>query len=389
MDVDAALSEVPVNIAPLVDSLDGVTIEACTFNQAGLVLIWNFTTCVGAYTQTAVTPTDTGGNYDWVSQGNGMFTIEIPPSGGASINNDTEGFGWFTGTATGICPWRGPVIGFRAAGLNDKLIESAYDTTRALAGTALPAAAADAAGGLPISDAGGLDVDAIKTMTDKIGTITNTGGTATVGAILGDFANSALVTRVEAVQADIGDASASTLGSIYAILGNAAATITGRLPAALGSDGFIKASLWGAMGTALTETAGQIKAAIVKFFDVATPVLTCESVNQAQDNATTAEIKTAIEAAGSSLALILADTGTDGVVVASASKTGYALAAGALGIAHITLIDRIYEMINNKMLITEATGVASLKAIGGATEIASGSVTSAAGTTTRLELTWA
>ena len=35
-----------------------------------------------------------------------------------------------------------------------------YSATRGLAGTALPAAAADGAGGLPISDAGGLDLDA-------------------------------------------------------------------------------------------------------------------------------------------------------------------------------------------------------------------------------------
>jgi hypothetical protein len=46
------------------------------------------------------------------------------------------------------------------------------------------------------------EIDAIKVMTDKIGTIVNTGGTATIGAILGDFANSALVTRVAAVKSD-------------------------------------------------------------------------------------------------------------------------------------------------------------------------------------------
>jgi hypothetical protein len=38
----------------------------------------------------------------------------------------------------------------------------AYSVTRGLTGTALPAAAADAAGGLPISDAGGLDLDDLK-----------------------------------------------------------------------------------------------------------------------------------------------------------------------------------------------------------------------------------
>ncbi|MFA4972099.1 MAG: hypothetical protein WC683_05765 [bacterium] len=43
-----------------------------------------------------------------------------------------------------------------------------------------------------------------------------------------------------------------------------------------------------------------------------------------------ADVKTAIEAAGSSIASILADTGTDGVVVAAASKTGYTLAAAGL-----------------------------------------------------------
>src|SRR3990167_5383396 len=160
-DVDTALAEVPINLAALIDDTDFKTREeSVVFNQAGLDLVWNFVTTAGAMTQTAVTPTDTLGNYDWVNQGNGMYSIEIPASGGASINNDTEGFGWFTGFATGILPWRGPVCGFRAAGLNNVLIDDAYSATRGLTGTALPAAAADAAGGLPISDVGGLDLDA-------------------------------------------------------------------------------------------------------------------------------------------------------------------------------------------------------------------------------------
>lgn len=51
-----------------------------------------------------------------------------------------------------------------------------YSATRGLSGTALPAAAADAAGGLPISDAGGLDLDAqIGTDIDAI--LTDTGTT--------------------------------------------------------------------------------------------------------------------------------------------------------------------------------------------------------------------
>lgn len=70
--------------------------------------------------------------------------------------------------------------------------------------TALPNAAADAAGGLPISDAGGLDLDAqIKTDIDnlvtRLGTPSDLGGGATVAANLAD---------IEAQTDDIGAAGA-------------------------------------------------------------------------------------------------------------------------------------------------------------------------------------
>lgn len=198
MDVDTALSEVPVNLLPLIDDTDFKTrITSAAYDAAGMDLVWNFVTTGGAFTQTAVTPT-TGGNYDWTHQGDGMYTIEIPASGGVSINNDAEGFGWFTGYMTGVLPFRGPVIGFRAAGLNNLLIDDAYSATRGLAGTALPNAAADAAGGLPISDAGGLDMDAQR---------------ADVAAILVDTGTT-LQGELDGIQADTED-------------------IQGRLPAAL------------------------------------------------------------------------------------------------------------------------------------------------------------
>ena len=173
LDVDAAISEAPVNIMPLIDDTDFTSRETgITYDQAGMDLVWNFVTTAGAFTQTVVTPT-TAGDYDWAHQGDGMYSIEITASGGADINNDTEGFGWFTGFATGVLPWRGPTIGFRAAGINNLLIDSAYSATRGMAGTALPDAAADAGGGLPISDTGGLDLDALDTNINDIETDTN------------------------------------------------------------------------------------------------------------------------------------------------------------------------------------------------------------------------
>lgn len=123
MVVDTALAEVPVNLMPLLDDTDFKTREtAIVYNSAGMDLVWNFVTTGGAYTQTAVTPT-TAGTYDWAHQGDGMYSIEIPASGGASINNDTEGFGWFSGLVTGVLPWRGPVIQFSPANVVNALVE--------------------------------------------------------------------------------------------------------------------------------------------------------------------------------------------------------------------------------------------------------------------------
>lgn len=112
--VDTAVV-VPVNVLPLTDDGDFKTREtAVNYNAAGMDLVWNFVTPAGAVTQTAVTPT-TAGVYDWAHAGDGMYTIEIPASGGGTINNDTEGVGYFSGVATGVLPWRGPNILFGAA----------------------------------------------------------------------------------------------------------------------------------------------------------------------------------------------------------------------------------------------------------------------------------
>lgn len=112
MNINAALAAVPVNIFPLIDDTDFKTRETgVLYNQAGMDLVWNFITRAGDFVQTAVTPT-TGGAYDWVNRGDAMYSIEIPATGGASINNNVEGYGWFTGICGGVLAWRGPVIYF-------------------------------------------------------------------------------------------------------------------------------------------------------------------------------------------------------------------------------------------------------------------------------------
>lgn len=256
MDVDTALSEVPVNLMPLIDDTDFKSIEAdVNYNATGLSLIWHFVTTAGAYSQTAVTPTDTGGNYDWVEQGNGMFTIEIPASGGASINNDTEGFGWFTGVATGVLPWRGPVIGFRAAGLNDLLIDSAYSTTRGLAGTALPNAAAEAAGGLYTRGTGAGQIN------QTVNGLANSNLVNIAGAAVSTTTAQLGVNAVK-----INDVAATSVTAINANLGTTQpVNFTGT-----GASALAKSDVVDIAGAAVDKTAAQIGVNIVEV--IADPV---------------------------------------------------------------------------------------------------------------------
>lgn len=80
------------------------------------------------------------------------------------------------GTNAGVAADAVAVSGDSTAADNLELACDNYSATRGLAGTALPAAAADAAGGLPISDAGGLDLDAMNTNVSAVLSDTGTDG---------------------------------------------------------------------------------------------------------------------------------------------------------------------------------------------------------------------
>jgi hypothetical protein len=234
MDVDTALAEVPVNILPLIDDTDFKTIEdAVVFNQAGLALFWNFVTTAGVQTCTAVTPTSAG-DYDWTDQGaSGMYAIEIPASGGASINNDTEGFGWFTGVATGILPWRGPVICFRAAALNNSLVDAG--TTGLLAPTVaartLDVTATGAAGidwanvenPTTAVDLSGTNIDVdqvVASVSGAVGSVTGAVGSVTgaVGSVTGNVGGNV-----------VGDVQGNVDGSVASVSGNIGGLAAGAI----------------------------------------------------------------------------------------------------------------------------------------------------------------
>jgi hypothetical protein len=125
LDVDVAIASMSVNKYPIT-GLDGVSLdETVAYNEAGIDVNWNFQTTAGVFTQTNVVPTQTG-VHDWLHAGNSMYTIELPDTGG-TVNNDTEGFGWWSGKATDIAAFISPVYGFRAAALNNALIDGGDD----------------------------------------------------------------------------------------------------------------------------------------------------------------------------------------------------------------------------------------------------------------------
>lgn len=130
VDINTAVT-IPVNLLSLIDDTDFKSRETTVvYNQAGMDLVWNFLTTDGVLTQTAVTPTTGGGDYAWVNKGDGMYGIEMPASGGASINNNVAGVGWFSGICTGVLAWRGPEIVFRAATINNMLVDDSTLETR-------------------------------------------------------------------------------------------------------------------------------------------------------------------------------------------------------------------------------------------------------------------
>lgn len=136
---NVALAAVPVNVSALTDDTDFKTRETgVAYNAAGMDLTWNFIAADGSFTQTAVTPTS-GGSYDWTHQGDAIYTIEMPATGGASINNNQAGYGWFTGVATGVLPWTGPMHEFVPGGS----ITSGTPTTTSFISSHLAAAVTD------------------------------------------------------------------------------------------------------------------------------------------------------------------------------------------------------------------------------------------------------
>jgi hypothetical protein len=97
-------------------------------------------------------------------------------------------------------------------------IHTTLDDVHTDVGTAITAI-----GDMHATDLPDLHTDVGSVLT-KLGTIVNTGGTASIGAVLGDFANSALVTRVADLHTDVAD-NHTDIADLHTDLGTAITNI--------------------------------------------------------------------------------------------------------------------------------------------------------------------
>lgn len=154
----------------IIDEGDGSVEQGVTSAQAGLnfwyrregAVITNFAT-EGDLTAL----NDAHSDEDFLHIDDGVYRVDLPDAAVASGAD----YVYVGGTATGMI-----VIGGRV-----KLTDVDMNDSVRAGMTALPNAAADAAGGLPISDAGGLDLDGLNTNVNDIETDTGT----TLPGILG------------------------------------------------------------------------------------------------------------------------------------------------------------------------------------------------------------
>lgn len=146
--VKAGTADVSVVIR-IIDSSDGTPETGVVWNTAGIDFQYRregaVSTAITEATLAALTTAHTDGGFLHI--GNGYYRLDLPDAACAA-------------GATGVLI-HGTVTGMVVIGEYVQLVTyDPFDAVR-LGLTALPNAASDAAGGLPVSDAGGLDLDGL------------------------------------------------------------------------------------------------------------------------------------------------------------------------------------------------------------------------------------
>src|SRR5574343_550493 len=379
-------------VVRIIDSTDGTPETSVVYNTSGIDLWYRRE---GA-TRTSITEATLSALNDAHSDGgvlhigDGYYRLDLPDAAVASsagVNGVMVG-----GTVTGMI-----VIGCYVPLVD----HDPYDGVR-LGLTALPNAAADAAGGLPISDAGGLDLDA------KIGALTFTVA-GDVDVNIQSIAGAALNTSSAQIGVNVVNAGGTAWGS-GAI--TAAAIATGAIDADAIADNAIDA---GAIATgAITNAkfaAGAIDAAAIADNAIDAGAIAAGAITNATfaadaDAEIAAMVWNAATASyggagtyGQAMEDTLADTNelqtnqgnwltATGFSTHSAADVG-SVTNATLSLTYAVITERLYSFLMNKMNITDLTGAVALRNEADGADLATQTITDTDTTTVRTALTWA
>lgn len=284
----------------IIDSTDGTPETGVVFNTSGIDLWYRregaVRTAITEATLAALTTAHADGGFLHVSDG--VYRLDLPDAAVATGANYCD----FGGTVTGMV-----VIGGRI-----RLVDYSLEDSVRMGLTALPNAAAAGVGGLLTAP-----------------TTANT-GLADVTRLLGTAWLTPGVAGTPDVNAKLHGGTSQTGRDIGASVLLSSGTGTGQLDF---TSGVVKANLAQILGTAITETAGQIAAAFKKFFDKATPTGTINSIPDAVAGAAGGLL-----IAGSNAATTVNITGnitgnlsgSVGSLTTNNDKTGYGLSSAAV-----------------------------------------------------------
>lgn len=213
----------------------------------------------------------------------------------------------------------------------------------------VPNAAADAAGGLPISDAGGLDLDSKLANTNEV-------TAARMGALTDWINGGRLDLILDIIAADTTTDIPALIATLQAFVDTEVAAIkakTDNLPTDPADQSAVEAAITAA--TSGLATAANL-ATVAGYLDTEIAAILADT-NELQTNqgnwltatgfsthsaadvltalgtgswATSLATQASVDVIDGNVDLILADTGTDGVVVASGSKSGYSLSSAGV-----------------------------------------------------------
>lgn len=274
----------------IIDSTDGTPETGVVYNTSGIDLAYRrelaASVAITEATLAALTTAHADGGFLHI--GNGYYRLDLPDAACAA-------------GVTGVLI-HGIVTGMVVIGTYVELVAfNPYDAVR-LGLTALPNAAAEAAGGLYTRGTGAGQINQ-----------TNNGQADANAARLGGTTQTGR---------DLGTSVLLSSG-----------TGTGQLDF---TSGVVKANLAQILGTAITETAGQIAAAFKQFFDVATPTGTMKAITSVVTTTTATNVTTVNGlASGVVTATSIAADAITAAKIADGAIDAATFAAGAINAAAI------------------------------------------------------